>query len=332
MEIKNEGSAPHKKRKRRRNRNGKKKALLPTEEKNEGEVVSTEQTEDSENKNGTDAATEEQTEAVKKDNEASETSAKETEVKKKKRSRGRRKKSTPKNVEGEAADGLKRKNPDDDGTNQAKKAKIEEIVPDEKMTLDGDLLAIHEMRRDELFSRALYVMMKNFKRKHIRNPPPILGKAQHFRFCGLKGLIYLEFKTEKEAEKMKAVFENHRLIQDARFAGMKGCYGTKREEVVVHPYKLDIENIPDRIRHEDLANVFQTAWQINYIPGNCYANLVYKTKEEAEEAFRESENIEIKDIKLTVFYRKYDKGKGRPERTPKPKIKKKHFDIDYVLS
>lgn len=52
-----------------------------------------------------------------------------------------------------------------------------------------------------------------------------------------KGLAFLVYKSEEEAERMKKVLDNHRLIQDARYAGMKGCHGIREDEIVVHPYK-----------------------------------------------------------------------------------------------
>lgn len=221
-------------------------------------------------------------------------------------------------------------NPEDDA-NEAKKAKLD--VPDEKMTLDGDLLSIYETRRDEDFKRCLYVMMKNFKKTYYKDPPPIFESAQHLRFSGSKGLVFLVYKTEEEAERMKKVLDNHRLIQDTRFAGMKGCHGIREDEIVVNPYKLDIENVPGKIKYEDLEKTFQTAMEINYKRGSCFANLIYKTKEDAEEAFRCAENVEIDGVKLTVLYRKCDKGKGRPHLKPKKgKFKAKKVDIDHILS
>ncbi|XP_063607182.1 uncharacterized protein LOC134781836 [Penaeus indicus] len=201
------------------------------------------------------------------------------------------------------------------------------------MTLVGDLLAMYEMRRDEDFKRSLYVMMKNFKKNYYKDPPPIFESAQHLRFSGSKGLAFLVYKSEEEAERMKKVLDNHRLIQDARFAGMKGCHGIREDEIVVHPYKLDIENVPAKIKYEDLEKTFQTAMEIVYKPGTCFANLIYKTKEDAEDAFRSAENVEIDGVKLSVLYRKYDKGKGRPQLKPKKeKFKAKKLDIDHVLA
>lgn len=216
-----------------------------------------------------------------------------------------------------------------DSGSPAKKQKVaeeKEPEPEEmEMNLTGDLYKIFCKRRDDLKDRVLYAKLEKFNLGYYAKPPALFDSAQHVRICTEKGLFYLEYKTKKEAEKQKVLLEHNSLIKSVNSMNKKSDDSETDSVITVHPRKLFIVNVPPRITRDMLVASFPTAQHVHNMPKTRCACLIYKTEEEAEDAFVASDNVMVKGVKLTVLYLSTRKAEelGRTKDKSKDKRNKK---------
>ncbi|XP_042887577.1 uncharacterized protein LOC122263250 [Penaeus japonicus] len=187
----------------------------------------------------------------------------------------------------------------EEGASPSKKRKVAEPM---EMKLEGKHYEIFCKRNEEVLLRTLYVVMDNFKLSYIATPPPVFKSAQFVKICGTKGLIHLEYKSKKEAEKMKDVLQKNKLIKEVRLASEKVDGKKESTSVNVHPLKLYVTNIPRDVTRLVLKKQFPTASGLIVKRKKGYVHVIYKTQEEAAKVFEEAENIQINDVKVTVLY------------------------------
>ncbi|XP_047484365.1 translation initiation factor IF-2-like [Penaeus chinensis] len=259
---------------------------LPKKTKTDLEVPS----EKMQKKTGKKTPKEEEPEEPKEEKEGEDTKEKVEggEKAKKKRKRKRKRKRSEKAEEAEAKE----------NESPQKKKKTNANVPDEKLELEGELLDMHAKRKTDLCERTLVIKMKKFKQEYMKQRPDMCKDAL---FYGIKfgKLCFVVYKSKAEAEEKLTKLKKNPEVNHA--------WHWKQQQInaTVNPYTLFVEHLPKGTTEEELQKMFPTTTAIHYDTNKLFVNLAFSTKEDAETVFRESENLKLKDVGITVLFGKY---------------------------
>ncbi|XP_037799410.1 uncharacterized protein DDB_G0286299-like [Penaeus monodon] len=207
---------------------------------------------------------------------------------KKKRKRKRKRKKSEKSEDTEAKE----------NESPQKKKKTNPNVPDEKLELEGELLDMHAKRKTDISERTIIIRMKKFKQEYIKQRPDMCKDAL---FYGIKfgKLCFVVYKSKAEAEKKLSKLKKNPEVNHA--------WHWKQQQInaTVNPYTLFVEHLPEGTTEEELQKTFPTATTICYDTDKHFVNLAFSTKEDAETVFRESKNLKMKGVGITVLFGKY---------------------------
>jgi hypothetical protein len=133
------------------------------------------------------------------------------------------------------------------------------------------------------------------------------------------GIAYMEFKSEKKAEKAFAHLKTLEVVGDkplqVDFLGEKSQKKTPVKEnrsvgeMKIRTHVLYVGGLPSTVTESDLMQVFQGAEQVR-LPKkrtaeiSCYAYIIFKTAEGAMKAFKEAKDLVVKKKPVIVLFAK----------------------------
>ncbi|XP_063608284.1 SUMO-interacting motif-containing protein 1-like [Penaeus indicus] len=215
------------------------------------------------------------------------------------------------------------------GKNLSPKRKMLKTSKDH-MTLEGDLLEEYLRRVEKRNQRTLYVKVPSaVDINDAKILKPLFNDAASMRFPRHKmyGYCYIEYESQKKAEKMKPILEEIEILGrrcEVDFVGAKSKNYIPPKVICVYPKELFLDGLPSGTTYEDLRSTFCTAQIIQtkkfLKKGNAY--IMYKRKEEAEKVFREQGGLRVNGREVMVLYVKASPS----EQSTDPEAKRRKVD------